>query len=433
MVQQLGADTFVDNSEANLQSAVDTSIIQDQLQQLKINRMARNYQRLTGDPLSYDAFLAAGGDAKKAQNFLAYGQLVRRNTVKPSQISDQDVGDFAKSYYENQAGRQLTAEEDERLRNNLSNKKTRQGFKDYIAQQQTANNLQSLNSSVTDESAQKLADKVNPKALQFLNQQTGKQVASIQESGRTSRSRLNTLLPRLERILKSNKLPSGTKFYFSGFTDKQRRAILASPELDELLAAQKEFARDARSTFGGRVTNFELDQYLQAFPNIEQTPEGRLATLAAVKQNAELAQRESQVTNKIIRNYRANHPENAFGYPPNFNEQLEASLENDPRTKSIYDKFNATTAYLRGLREVGGSRTNRQEYNDVLQTYYSTKGSEDNFRANDVDRITDAFRFLKSNPDSIQNNRYLTLQDGSVYVFGSRGGKLTLTRGKRGT
>ena len=430
MVQAIGGNTFVDDSDANLQAAIDSNIIGDQLQQLKINRMAKRYQNLTGDPLAYDAYLAAGGNPEKAQNFLAYGQLLRQNTIRPSQISDKYVNDFAKSYYEQQVGRKLTAEEDARLQQNLSNKKIRNGFKDFIAQDQTARNLQQLNNDVTDQNAQKLADKVNPKALQSLNEQTGKQVNEIQESGKTARNRLNTIVPQLEKVLKTNKIPSGRQFYFSGISDRQRRAILASPELDALLAAQKDFARDARKTFGGRVTNFELSQYLQAFPNLEQTSEGRLATLAAVRQNAELAQRESQVANRIVNNYRQNHPENAFGYPPNFNAQLEASLDTDPITKSIYDKFKVNTAYLRGLREVGGSKADRGEYSKVVESYSTSKG-ENNVVENDITRITDAFRFLKSNPDAIENNRYLTLQDGNVYIFGKSGGKLTLTKGKR--
>lgn len=431
MVRQIGGDTFVDDSDANLADVIDRNIIGDQLQQLKINRMAKRYQNLTGDKLSYDAFLAANGDPAKAQNFLAYGQLVRRNTVKPSQVTDKDVDEFARNYYEQQAGRQLTAQEQERLTNNLSNKKTRRGFKDFIAQQQTASNLQNLNNAVTNQDTQKLADKVNPKALQSLNESTGKEVAKIQESAKASRRQLDLLLPRIEKILKRNNLPTGTQYYFSGVTDKQRRAVSSSSDLDELIAAQKEFGKGAKPIFGGVVTNQQFFSFVQAFPAIEQTAEGRLATLASVKQYAELSKREAELTNKIVNNYRQNHPENSFGYPPNFNEQLESSLETDPKTKAIYERYKVTTAQLDGLQRVGGSKLDRQEYNDVLSSYYKSKGNEDNFKSNDVERITDAFKFLKSNPDALSTNRYLTLQDGNVYIFGSSKGKLTLTKGRK--
>ena len=422
---------IIDDYGERVAAAADSQIIGTQLRNLEIQRQARAYQRVTGDKLAYDAFVAANGDPAKAQNFLAYGQMVNRATVKPADVTDKDVMAFAQNYYEQEAGRKLTPAESARLEQNLSDKTLRNNFKSIIAERQTATNLQQLNSeTVTDSKV--LADKVNPKALQNLNTANNKFSTEVQDSGRQATNQLQTVFPQLEDALKSNKIPSGRSYYFSGFTDNMRRQINASPELDTLLSSVKAFARGARATFGGRVTNFELDQYLEAYPNIQQTAEGRLAVFQTAKLNAELAKREAEITNDLIARYRAATPSNAFGFPPNLREQLAASLETDPKARALFQQYEATTAQLRALRTIRGNKADRQEFNNVLQTYYDARGKQENrFRADDINRISQSFNYLKSNPQFLDTHRYLTLADGSQFVFGRKGRNLTLTRYQR--
>lgn len=432
MVQIAGGSgsLIVDDTQAQQDAAFDRGLLSSHLKNIDINKKARAYQKLTGDPLAFEAFTAADGDAAKAQNFLAYGQMARRATVRPDQVSNKMVDEYAKNYYEQQAGRPLTEEEQERLNRNLEDKKNRSDFKNIIAQQQTANNFQSLNAMATNPGAQKAADFVNSRSLKALNDDHRELAREINDSARTSKNLLNTTIPRVQKALESGKIPSGRQYFLSGFTDAQRRQVNASPELDVFLSGIKTFLKDARKTFGGRVTNFEVSQYLQAFPNLEQTAEGRLAVLAAVKESNQLAVREGELINEITARYRAEHPENAAGYPPNLDQQLADALDNDPKTKAIYDRYKASIAQLDALREIGGNKKVRQEFNSVLNSYYDGRG-ENNIKSQDIKRVQEAFQYLKSNPDQLKSSRYLQLTDGSTYVFGKKSGKLNLQKLKR--
>jgi len=51
--------------------------------------------------------------------------------------------------------------------------------------------------------------------------------------------------------------------------------ILKSPETEQYQALEKEFLRDLKSIFGGRISNQEMSTFLRSVPRASNTPEGR--------------------------------------------------------------------------------------------------------------------------------------------------------------
>lgn len=64
-----------------------------------------------------------------------------------------------------------------------------------------------------------------------------------------------------------------------------------------------EFVRKARDSFGARVTNFELDKFLQGLPTLANTEEGRRLILEQMDVVNKLNQLENESLRKVYRNY----------------------------------------------------------------------------------------------------------------------------------
>ncbi len=58
---------------------------------------------------------------------------------------------------------------------------------------------------------------------------------------------------------------------------------LMNPESEEFQKIANNFVRDAKTYFGGRVSNFEVDQFLKTIPSLSQSPEGRKRVIANLK------------------------------------------------------------------------------------------------------------------------------------------------------
>jgi len=79
----------------------------------------------------------------------------------------------------------------------------------------------------------------------------------------------------LENLDKSKKLPKGLGRINVDKEGNLRLPFLGSPESQRFVKTLNEFSSGAKDTFGSRVTNFDLAQYLKRFPTLLNTEEGR--------------------------------------------------------------------------------------------------------------------------------------------------------------
>jgi len=91
----------------------------------------------------------------------------------------------------------------------------------------------------------------------------------------------DTRFARLEKLFQEGKFPSAfTSALFS--KDGQLRPLAASfvsPEAQEAIKLIQDNLSGAKDTFGARVTNFDVANYLKRLPSLLNTPEGRQRVL----------------------------------------------------------------------------------------------------------------------------------------------------------
>ena len=103
----------------------------------------------------------------------------------------------------------------------------------------------------------------------------------IRLAGQTAKRDLNSL-ERMEELETSGKLDT------PGYVELLKRSgfdipALMNPEGQEFQKLAMGFIRDAKSAFGARVSNFELENFLKTIPNLSQSPEGRRRVIANLK------------------------------------------------------------------------------------------------------------------------------------------------------
>jgi hypothetical protein len=79
----------------------------------------------------------------------------------------------------------------------------------------------------------------------------------------------------LEGLEKSKKLPEDIERLNVDSEGNLRLPFLASPEAQRYVKTLNEFSTGAKDTFGARVTNFDLAQYLRRYPTLLNSAEGR--------------------------------------------------------------------------------------------------------------------------------------------------------------
>ena len=87
----------------------------------------------------------------------------------------------------------------------------------------------------------------------------------------------------LEDLSKSQKLPSSLGRLNVDAEGNLRIPFLATPQAERYVKTLNEFSSGAKDTFGSRVTNFDLTQYLKRFPTLLNSPEGRKQLLDQMK------------------------------------------------------------------------------------------------------------------------------------------------------
>lgn len=143
-----------------------------------------------------------------------------------------------------------------------------------------------------------------------------------------SRSIINDL-DRLEELSASGKLDT------PGYVEFLKRSgldipALTSPESEEFAKIQQGFLKNAKQYFGGRVSNYEVEQFLKTIPSLSQSPEGRQRVIANLKRIARGADEYYKAYEDVIRENK--------GVPPyDVEEQVERKVEK--RLDRIYEEF----------------------------------------------------------------------------------------------
>lgn len=103
----------------------------------------------------------------------------------------------------------------------------------------------------------------------------------IIQQARSARDKLQDL-DRLEELQKEGKLntPGYAEFLKRSGLDIPALMNPGSQEFEKITA---NFIKDARSVFGSRISNFELESFLKTLPNLSQSPEGRKRVIANLK------------------------------------------------------------------------------------------------------------------------------------------------------
>jgi|GEM_PF-2768015 hypothetical protein len=93
-------------------------------------------------------------------------------------------------------------------------------------------------------------------------------------------------------------------------------ALLGSPESEAYIKSTQQFLGNARQVYGGRVTNFELEQFMKSIATLENTPKGRKIILEQMKNLAQAKIARYNAMEKILADNK--------GVPPfDLNEQIE--------------------------------------------------------------------------------------------------------------
>jgi hypothetical protein len=110
---------------------------------------------------------------------------------------------------------------------------------------------------------------------------------------------------QLDNLNNSGKLPKGfgKAINVNLKTGDLRLPSGANPETQLFVKTVNEFIRGAKEAFGARVTNFELDRFLQQLPTLANTEEGRRLILKQMTIVNDLNQLEADSKKEVLNNY----------------------------------------------------------------------------------------------------------------------------------
>jgi hypothetical protein len=158
--------------------------------------------------------------------------------------------------------------------------------------------------------------------------ETKEERQKILEEGRSAKETLRDL-DRMEELNKEGKLDT------PGYTEFLKRSgldipALMNPESQEFQKIAQNFLRDAKTYFGGKVSNFEVEQFLKTIPSLSQSPEGRQRVIAGLKNIANAKKAYADTYLEIFNESK--------GVPPlDVNEQIYERV--DKRLDKLSEKF----------------------------------------------------------------------------------------------
>lgn len=151
---------------------------------------------------------------------------------------------------------------------------------------------------------------------------------SVLQSRKSARSDLKDL-NRLEELSKSGKLDSAGWVEFLNNSGLDIPALM-SEDSQEFQKIQQNFLKNAKQYFGGRISNYEVEQFLKTIPSLSQTPAGRQRVIANLKQISRGAEEYYKAYEEILSEH--------GGVPPyDIEEEIERRIE--PRIDKISEQF----------------------------------------------------------------------------------------------
>lgn len=151
---------------------------------------------------------------------------------------------------------------------------------------------------------------------------------SVLQSRKGARADLKDL-NRLEELSKSGKLDSAGWVEFLHNSGLDIPALM-SEDSQEFQKIQQSFLKNAKQYFGGRVSNYEVEQFLKTIPSLSQTPAGRQRVIANLKHIARGAEEYYKAYEEVLREH--------GGVPPyDIEEEIERRIE--PRMDRIAEQF----------------------------------------------------------------------------------------------
>lgn len=136
-------------------------------------------------------------------------------------------------------------------------------------------------------------------------------------------------LDRIEELSQSGKLdtPGYVEFLHRSGLDIP---ALMNPESEEFAKLQQGFLRDAKQYFGGRVSNYEVEQFLKTIPSLSQSPEGRNRVIANLKYLSRAKLEHFKTLRDIIKDNK--------GLPP-YDLAEQAFEKQEPKLNALAKKF----------------------------------------------------------------------------------------------
>lgn len=173
-----------------------------------------------------------------------------------------------------------------------------QAFGQSIAPSKTGNLIEDIFTSPHEKREQrkleieeeKLAHKKSSEELR----RESEAFKETKEERREIIAKKNSAKERLEDLNRMQELEQEGKLDTPGYVEFLKRTGLEIPALlnpgsEEFNKIANNFIRDAKEYYGGRVTNLEMEQFLQTIPQLSQSPEGRKRVISNLKRLSNMA------------------------------------------------------------------------------------------------------------------------------------------------
>ena len=178
-------------------------------------------------------------------------------------------------------------------------------------------------------------------------------IKDVSEKSKSAKQALHDL-DRMEELQKEGKLDT------PGYVEFLNRSGLSIPALmsegsEEFNKIAQNFLRNAKQYYGGRVSNFEVEQFLKTIPSLSQSPQGRQRVIANLKNISRAELEYTKAVRDVIKDNK--------GIPP-FDLALQIEERVEKQSKKLADKFKKDLAkpvpkgqnkFITGLQTVAGS------------------------------------------------------------------------------
>lgn len=153
-----------------------------------------------------------------------------------------------------------------------------------------------------------------------INKETKPYYEEITNAGKAAKDN-NQRLNRMQQLLNNGNLQSPILYSLSRKIGLDIPG-LTSADTQEFNKLSKDFLRSAKAIFGSRLTNFDVNAFLQTVPELSQSDEGKQRIINNMKIFNEGALLRQQALNDIVR-------ENGGKRPPNISELVEERVAGD--------------------------------------------------------------------------------------------------------